>query len=131
MNELEIQSRIRLALGQRPDLRLFRNVSTHCYTGRPVSQAGGLLTLADAHPIRAGLFVGSSDLIGWRTKTINVLNPDGTIKPTRVAVFASVEVKTPRGKTSPEQDTWLAAVHNAGGIQGVVRSVEDAERLFP
>jgi hypothetical protein len=38
-------------------------------------------------------------------------------------------VKTATGRLRPEQRQWLDAVQSAGGIAGVARSVEDAERL--
>jgi hypothetical protein len=44
----------------------------------------------------------------------------------RIAVFLSIEVKTPTGRLRPEQRQWLDAVQAAGGIAGVARSVEDA-----
>lgn len=47
----------------------------------------------------------------------------------RVAVFTSIEVKTPTGRLRPEQEQWLKVVQAAGGIAGVARSVEDAEAL--
>ena len=47
----------------------------------------------------------------------------------RIAVFTSIEVKTPTGRVSPEQRQWLEAVQAAGGIAGVARSVEDALRI--
>jgi len=39
-------------------------------------------------------------------------------------------VKAERGRVSPEQRQWLEAVQAAGGIAGVVRSVEEAERVL-
>lgn len=57
---------------------------------------------------------GGSDLIGWTA--------DGR--------FLAVEVKTPKGKTTPEQDAFLAAVRAAGGVAGVVRCEEDVRRLL-
>jgi len=57
---------------------------------------------------------GGSDLIGWM--------PGGR--------FAAVEIKVGRDKLSDEQAAFLAAVIKAGGIGGVVRTVEDAEALL-
>jgi dihydroxyacid dehydratase/phosphogluconate dehydratase len=48
----------------------------------------------------------------------------------QVAVFASIEVKTPTGRIRPEQRAWLETVQAAGGIAGVARSVEDAQVLL-
>ena len=75
-------------------------------------------------PVRYGLQPGSSDLIGWRTVTIT---PE--MVGQQVAVFTSIEVKTPTGRIRPEQQQWLDAVQAAGGIAGVARSVEDALRI--
>ena len=75
-------------------------------------------------PVRYGLQPGSSDLIGWRTVTIT---PE--MVGQQVAVFTSIEVKTPTGRLRPEQKLWLSAVQAAGGIAGVARSVEDALRI--
>lgn len=109
-SEQSIQQRIRLACSRGP-VRLYRN-----NTG----------TLRDQHgrPVTFGLCVGSADLIGWTTRTIT---PD--MVGQQVAVFTSIEVKTPTGRLRPEQQQWMAAVQVAGGIAGVARSVEDAERL--
>ena len=84
-------------------------------------------TLRDQHgrPVTFGLCKGSADLIGWRTLTIT---PD--MVGQQVAVFTSIEVKTPTGRVQPEQKQWLEAVQAAGGIAGIARSVEDAEALL-
>jgi hypothetical protein len=107
VTEQQIQQQIRIACGT-GDTRLFRN-----NTG----------TLRDQHgrPVQFGLCKGSADLIGWRTVTVT---PD--MVGQRIAVFLSIEVKTPTGRLRPEQRQWLDAVQAAGGIAGVARSVEDA-----
>lgn len=111
--ETEIQQRIRLALGTTPHLRLFRN------------QVGQLPDPRTGRPVQFGLARGSADLIGWRTVTIT---PD--MVGTRLAVFTSIEVKTPTGRLTPQQHAWLGAVRSAGGIAGVARSVRDAEEIL-
>ena len=67
---------------------------------------------------------GAGDLIGWRTVTVT---PE--MVGQQIAVFTSIEVKTATGRLRPEQQQWLDAVQAAGGIAGVARSVEDAQRL--
>ena len=111
MSEQSIQQHIRLACSI-GDTRLFRN-----NTG----------TLRDQHgrPVSFGLCKGSADLIGYRT--INI-TPD--MVGQQVAVFLSIEVKTPTGRIRPEQQQWLETVQAAGGIAGVARSVEDALRIM-
>jgi hypothetical protein len=110
-SEQSIQQHIRLTCSTGAT-RLFRN-----NTG----------TLRDQHgrPVSFGLCKGSADLIGWRTVTIT---PD--MVGQQVAVFTSIEVKTPTGRVKPEQQQWLDAVLSAGGIAGVARSVEDAQALL-
>ena len=107
--ETEIQQRIRLALGTRPDLRLFRN------------QVGQLPDPRTGRPVQFGLARGSADLIGWRTV---VVTPD--MVGQQLAVFTSIEVKTATGRLTPAQRNWLEAVRLAGGAAGVARSVADA-----
>jgi hypothetical protein len=110
VTEQQIQQHIRLTCST-GNTRLFRN-----NTG----------TLRDQHgrPVSFGLCKGSADLIGWRTVTIT---PE--MVGQQVAVFTSIEVKTPTGRVKPEQQQWLDAVLSAGGIAGVARSVEDALRI--
>jgi hypothetical protein len=75
--------------------------------------------------VQFGLCKGSADLIGWRTVTIT---PD--MVGQQMAIFASIEVKTPTGKLRPEQKQWLTVVQASGGIAGVARSVEDAVAIL-
>jgi hypothetical protein len=110
--ETTLQQQIRLALGTRPDARLFRN------------QVGSLPDPRTGRLVTFGLARGSADLIGWRTITIG---PEHIGQ--RLAVFTSIEVKTPTGRICPEQHHWLAAVQGAGGIAGIARSVPDALRI--
>lgn len=111
--ETDLQQRIRLALGTHPEARLFRN------------QVGSLPDPRTGRLVTFGLARGSADLIGWRTI---VITPD--MVGQRIAVFTSIEVKTPRGRLTPEQHNWLLAVQAAGGIAGVARSVADALGLI-
>ena len=111
--ETNIQQRIRLALGTRQDVRLFRN------------QVGQLPDPRTGRPVQFGLAKGSADLVGWKKVTIT---PD--MVGQEIAVFASIEVKTPGGRPTPNQKAWLTAVENAGGIAGVARSVEDATDII-
>jgi len=110
-SEQTIQQHIRLACSS-GNCRLFRN-----NTG----------TLKDQHgrPVQFGLCKGSADLIGWTTRTVTQ-----DMVGTQVAVFTSIEVKTPTGRLRPEQQAWLDAVQAAGGVAGVARSVADAQQLL-
>ena len=108
--ETTLQQQIRLALGTNPDARIFRN------------QVGSLPDPRTGRLVTFGLARGSADLIGWRTITVTQ-----AMVGTRLAIFTSIEVKTPTGRVRPEQQAWLEAVQGAGGIAIIARSVPDAE----
>ena len=112
MSETGIQEDIRLAVS-RGDTRVFRN------------NVGSWINRSTNRRISYGLRVGSSDLIGWHSV---VVTPDMVGR--RVAVFTSIEVKTPKGYRSPQQRRWLDQVKAAGGISGVARSPADALALI-
>lgn len=100
MNESEILSAIRKALGREPDLVLWR-----------LSQ-GGAMAREGGQTYRAGLSVnGAADLVG-------VLAPAGR--------WFCLEVKSARGKQSAAQVLWGNLVRKMGGFYAVVRSVEEA-----
>ncbi len=111
--ETTLQQQIRLALGSRTDLRLFRN------------QVGQLPDPRTGRPVQFGLAKGSADLIGWRTITVT---PE--MVGQQLAVFTSIEVKTERGHVRPEQHAWERTVSAAGGIAGIARSIQDANDLL-
>ena len=81
---------------QGPDLVLWRNNVGHG-------------VLSDGRHIDYGLAVGSADLVGICAGR-----------------FFALEVKSPTGRVSDDQMTWLALVRSKGGFAAVVRSVEDA-----
>ncbi len=110
-SEQTIQQEIRIACSQGP-VRLFRNNT-------------GTLRDANGRPVQFGLCKGSADLIGWKRVTVTPEMVGSTM-----AVFTSIEVKTATGRLRPEQQQWLDAVQAAGGIAGVARSVEDAQRIM-
>jgi hypothetical protein len=97
MREIEIQNKIRLAVGQLSDVVIWRNESG----------------VAEHHGryVRYGLCKGSADLIG-------ILVPQGR--------FLAFEVKTPRGRLREEQKLFLGLVRRAGGFACVVTSVEES-----
>lgn len=74
----------------------------------------GVLKNAANIPIKFGLCVGSSDLIG--------IAPGGQ--------FLAVEIKTAKGRATPEQIRFIEAVRARGGIAGIARSPEDALALL-
>ena len=68
---------------------------------------------------------GGSDLIGYRQVVIGPEHVGRTM-----AVFTAVEVKSERGRATKEQCAFVEHVRGAGGIAGVVRSVDDAKALL-
>lgn len=111
VSEQEIQQQIRLQLSRGP-VRLWRN-----NTGALLDQRGQMVTY--------GLCKGSSDLIGLRQVVIGPEHLGQTL-----AVFSAIEVKGPRGRATPEQLAFIAAVQRLGGLAGVARSVEDANSIL-
>lgn len=108
MKEKNIQSRIMIALSN-AGCKIFRN---NC--GVHKTEDGRFIRYGVANP-------GGSDLIGWTPVTIT---PD--MVGETVAVFTAAEIKTPRGRTTKEQDKFLLAVNRAGGLGFVARSVDEA-----
>lgn len=112
MTERDTQARIRLALGAEPSVRLFRN------------QVGSY-RLPDGRWITSGLCVGSPDLIGWRTFVVETADVGRAI-----AVFAGIECKSMKGRSSIEQLNFGGRLTEAGGLWGVARSVDEARRIL-
>ena len=100
MREQDIQRLIMLALSEAGCLIFRNNV--------------GVLKNAAGIPIKFGLCVGSSDLIG--------LTPTGR--------FLAVEIKTSKGRATPEQLRFIEAVRARGGIAGIARSPAEALALL-
>ena len=101
MRESELQDLIRLALGRRTDVVMWRNNV-------------GVLETDSGHHVRYGLAKGSADLVG-------IVRMDNG-----VGRFFALEVKTPTGRVHDDQERWLQLVRSRGGYGAVVRSVDDA-----
>ena len=100
-SEQQIQQQIRLTCSRGP-CRLHRN-----NTG----------TLRDQHgrPVSFGLAKGSSDLIGWTTRTIT---PE--MVGQQVAIFTSIEVKSPNGRVRPEQRAQMLSAVRLVPLHGQI-----------
>ena len=72
---------------------------------------------------------GGSDLIGWHSVCITP-----QMVGRLMALFTAIEIKTVDGRTSPKrlkaQRQFIAAVNDAGGLAGMVRSVEEAGAIL-
>lgn len=75
----------------------------------------GLFFTKDGRPIRSGLPTGFSDIFGNRLGDARAFY---------------LEVKTPAGRATAEQLAFLRAMATRGAIAGVVRSIEDAQKLL-
>jgi len=75
------------------------------------NEAGVFRTLDGTRTVRAGLGVGSSDLVG-------IIAPHGR--------WFCIELKTKRGRVRKEQALWLAHMERMGAAVGVARTVGEA-----
>lgn len=89
----------------------------------PVVMGPRDVLLKNARPFETGLPPGFADLFGLVAVEIT---PD--MVGQKLAVFTALEVKD-GARVSPLQRNFINAVNDNGGRAGVVRSVEDAERL--
>ena len=111
MSEHVTQQRILLAHGS-GSVRLWRNNV-------------GTLYDRQGRPVKFGLCKGSSDLIGLRSITIGPEHVGQTM-----AVFAAVEVKSPTGRPTPDQQAFIDTVQALGGLAGIARSSADAAAIL-
>lgn len=123
MTEHIIMTEIRAALARRPDVLVWRNNTGRFWTipkqATCATCGSNLLSgqgIKGAYQTVCGLGLGSADLVG-------VQRVGG------VGRFVGIEVKTSKGRTSDDQDRWLGAVSNYGGVTGVARSVDEAMGL--
>lgn len=130
-SEHAIQNEIRNALAGR--CKLFRanvgkawasNDVVKVTRKMPVVMGPRDVLLRNARPFDTGIPPGFTDLFGYVIETIT---PD--MVGQKVARFIGPEVKDDTGKPSPLQTVFINVVNADGGRAGVVRSVEDAERL--
>ena len=119
---------IKRALLLLSDFVLFRNNSGNFWAGRSILTATrsgmvhverGDVVLRGARRVNAGLEVGSGDLIGWREITIGSSDVGR-----RVAVFASVEIKSKNDRVAPHQKKWRDTVTAAGGEAYILKEGE-------
>lgn len=123
MKETPLLKRVRVALS-RLGCVMFRNNVGAAWQGDAVELGGNKVLITNARRVKYGLFVGSSDLIGWRSVTVT---QDMVGKS--VAVFVALETKGKHGRLTQEQRGFIGAVANAGGFAGHARTVEEAETI--
>ncbi len=108
LTEAELLRQHRLTLGQHPDLTVWRNQV-------------GVAEYPGGVRVPYGLTRGASDIIGIRSLRITEAHLGATL-----GLFVAVEVKTPRGRLTTEQERFLALVAKRGGIAVCSRSVSDS-----
>lgn len=123
MNANDLPRHLLIKLTADADVRLFRNNVGTGWAGRFLRRRpDGVVEVAGARALHAGLAVGSSDLIGWRSVEIEARHVGR-----RVAVFVGLEAKHGEAaRLTPEQRSFIAAVKRAGGLAAEVRDVETA-----
>lgn len=112
MTESTIQQKIRLAIGKREDVRLFRN-------------SQGVALTPDGRTVRYGLHPGSSDLIGFKMVQVT-----SDMIGQRLPVFCGIECKTATGRIRPEQQAWLSFCLSHNCLAGIARSPEEALKII-
>lgn len=111
--ETKIQRAIMIAISEAGHT-VWRNETGSFWTGKVIHKDNRTVTLANAQMIPCGLCKGSADLIGLTSK----------------GIFFAIEVKTPKGRTSKEQEAFIKRVKEQRGIAGVARSPQDALDLL-
>ena len=114
MTEHDIQNRIRLAISEAKSGVVFRANVGQAWTGSHYEWLNRDILIHSARPFNTGLPTGFSDLFG--------VTPEGQ------AFF--LEVKSPKGKPSPEQLQFLEVMRSWNAITGVVQSQEAALNLL-
>jgi len=121
--ETTLQTEIQLALAHE-SVRIWRNFVGTAWQGK-VSKYKNSIVMSHARVLTCGLAVGSSDLIGFVRKKIT---PE--MVGHYVAIFTAIEVKTPTGVATVEQQKFIKMVKDNGGIAGFARSIDEAKALI-
>lgn len=110
-------------------VRLWRNNNGQGWVGNVRADhtynAARTIVLDNARPIHFGLGQGTGDLIGGKSIMIT---PE--MVGQRVLVFANVEVKTPRGRSTEQQKTFIHVVKSLGGLAGIARDEIEARKVL-
>lgn len=113
--------------------RMFRNNTGMAWAGKfnkikkqsMIKVGPGDVVIRNARPVRFGLCVGGSDLVGWTRLTIKQ-----EYVGLEIAVFTGIEIKTDSGRLSEEQEAFLKIIKQSGGFAGVARSLDEAVEVI-
>lgn len=116
MSEIDLMRQIQLKASEIGH-RLWRNnvgqgwvgAQTRVSHSQMIMIHPGDVVIRKGLPLHAGLAVGSSDLIGL----------------TNTGQFLAVETKTPKGRTTEGQESFIDQIKRMGGIGIVARSIDD------
>jgi hypothetical protein len=123
MSEHATQNEIRLGISGKATM--FRNNVAVSWVGDVTELKDGSVLIRNARRLHAGLCEGSSDLIGWRSL---IITPE--MVGERIAVFAALEVKSKTGRATAGQKNFCERVIEAGGLAGIVKSLDDAKKAL-
>jgi hypothetical protein len=119
--EAEILREVFLALGSRPDVRIFRNTVGVAWTGTIVERTPKRIVIDNPRAVAHGLAKGSSDLVGWQSR---IITPEDV--GTRRAIFIGCELKSAQGRLMDAQSAFCQILDRHGGIAIVARSPGEA-----
>jgi hypothetical protein len=123
MSEHAIQNEIRLGISGKATM--FRNNVAVSWVGDVTELKDGSVLIRNARRLHAGLCEGSSDLIGWRSL---IITPE--MVGELIAVFSALEVKSKTGRATAGQKNFCDRVIQAGGLAGIVKSLDDAKKAL-
>jgi len=95
------------------------------FMGTILKESPDIVVLKNHYRVHFGLFKGSSDIIGFSSRTIQKEDVGK-----KIAQFLAVECKSPRGRLKETQQNFIDVVKHFGGLAGVARTVEDAESIL-
>lgn len=116
MNEIELMRQIQMKASELGH-RLFRNNVAMGWAGQQVRVSRpqmvmvmpGDVVIRSARALHAGLCPGSPDLVGL----------------TNAGQFIGCEIKAPKGRPTPGQESFIDMVKRLGGVGIIARSVDD------
>lgn len=122
--EKQLLNEIQLSVSRARSCVLFRNNTGVVWAGNIVKRSAGEIVLSNPRPIKAGLCVGSSDLIGW---TEIEITPEMIGR--KIAVFTAIEAKTGSVRLTKPQAHFIKTIKQAGGIAGEIREVSQVSDI--
>ena len=125
MSETNLMKKMMVRLSQNKAIRVFRVNVGKAWTGSDFfKRPNGDLLIKNPRPFKTGVPNGFSDLFGIVTVKITKEMVGRT-----VGIFTAIEVKTPKGKASKEQISFIGLVKKLGGRAGIARSEQQAEDI--